>query len=224
MKKLLWILSFIASATLLAASVFHWVGLDIWEVVGFITGGYCVWLAVVENIWNWPIGIANAVAFGWLFTTSHLYADAGLQGVYFVLGFIGWYWWLKGGKHNTKLHVRRIGYREAAILAALGAAATYFFTRFLVRIGDVAPFWDGLTTVSSLIAQYMLTRKYFENWHVWIATDVVYIGLYSFKHLYLTGVLYVIFLTMCLIGVRDWGHQHKQAAAKNVALMEGQEG
>lgn len=222
MKKLLWGASFVASALLLAASVFHWVGLDIWEVVGFITGGYCVWLAVVENIWNWPIGIANAVAFGWLFTTSRLYADAGLQAMYFVLGFVGWYWWLKGGKHRSALKVSRISLKEVAILAALGVVATYYFTRFLTSIGDVAPFFDGLTTVSSLIAQYMLTRKYFENWHVWIATDVIYIGLYGFKHLYLTSILYVLFLSMCLVGVRDWKKQLPAARPATKTLEEAE--
>jgi len=204
MKKLLWGLSFIVSGLLVAASLLHWVPLEITEVLGFVTGGYCVWLAVVENVWNWPIGILNAIAFGILFLRSGLYADAGLQGVYFVLGFIGWFWWLRGGKHKTALKVSRIGWREVGILTAVGLVTTYGFTRFLTTIGDVAPFLDALTTVSSLIAQYMLTRKYFENWHVWIATDVVYIGLYGFKHLVLTAVLYVIFLTMCLVGVRDW--------------------
>jgi nicotinamide mononucleotide transporter len=207
MKKLLWGLSFIVSGLLMTASLLHWVPLSVVEVVGFVTGGYCVWLAVVENIWNWPIGIANAVAFGILFLHNRLYADAGLQAVYFVLGFIGWYWWLKGGKRQSKLAVTSIGAREAIILTAIGIVATYYFSRFLTSVGDVAPFWDALTTVSSLIAQYMLTRKYLQNWHVWIATDVIYIALYGFKHLYLTSILYVIFLAMCLIGVRDWKKQ-----------------
>ena len=79
MKKILWGLSYIASAVLLLCSVEHWVSLNIWEVIGFITGGYCVWLAVVENIWNWPIGILNAIAFTILFLHSRLFADAGLQ-------------------------------------------------------------------------------------------------------------------------------------------------
>jgi nicotinamide mononucleotide transporter len=224
MKKILWTMSYLISVALLLASWQHWVGLDFVEVIGFVTGGYCVWLAVVENIWNWPISILNAIAFLILFLQSRLYADAGLQAVYFVLGFIGWYWWLKGGDKKSKLKVGHVGMREVIFLTVLGAAATYGFTRFLTSIGDVAPFWDGLTTVSSLIAQYMLTRKYFENWFVWIATDVVYIGLYSFKHLVLTSVLYVIFLTMCIIGVRDWQKQPKPQVATVKLEMEGRLG
>lgn len=204
MKKLLWGLSFIASSVLLTLSIKHTVSLQVSEVIAFITGGYCVWLAVVENIWNWPIGIVNAAAFLVLFISSKLYADAALQVVYIVLGFLGWYWWLKGGSHRTKLRVSRMGGREALILMVLGIIGTYVFWRLLGKIGDIAPFLDGLTTTSSLIAQYMLTKKYLQNWYVWIATDIVYIGLYGFKQLYLTAVLYAIFLAMCIVGVRDW--------------------
>jgi nicotinamide mononucleotide transporter len=203
-KKILWYTSFIISALFLFASYKHWVSLQLTEVIGFVTGGYCVWLCVMENIWNWPIGILNAVAFTVLFLHSKLYADAGLQIVYIILNALGWYWWLKGGVKKTKLKVARIGLKESAILLCIGIIATFFFTRFLTRIGDVAPFWDGLTTVSSLIAQYMLTRKYLENWFVWIATDVIYIALYGSKHLVLTSVLYVMFMAMCFAGLRDW--------------------
>jgi nicotinamide mononucleotide transporter len=210
MKKLLWTIPLLASAGFMGASLTHHVSLNAWEVFGFITGGYCVWLVVLENIWNWPIGIINAVAFLVLFTSSKLYADAGLQAVYVVLNALGWYWWLHGGKHKSKLKIGHIGLIETAILAGLGVVATILFSRFLKSVGDVAPFLDALTTVSSLIAQYMLTRKYLENWYVWIATDIIYIGLYAAKHLILTGVLYAVFLTMCCVGVHDWRRSSKQ--------------
>lgn len=223
MKKLLWSLSFVASSVLLLSSIEHWVGLDTWEVIGFITGGYCVWLAVVENIWNWPIGILNAIAFTVLFLRSRLFADAGLQIVYIILGFLGWYWWLKGGNNKSVLRVGRIRLVESLMLAAIGIIATYFFTILLERIHDIAPFWDGLTTISSLIAQYMLTRKYLQNWWVWIATDVIYIGLYGFKHLLLTSILYVLFLIMCFVGVQDWKKSEQKQTKKPVLIVEREE-
>jgi len=220
MKKLLWGLSFLLSGLFILASMQHWVGFGLTEVLGFVTGGYCVWLVVLENIWNWPIGILNALAFTVLFLSSRLYADAGLQVIYIVLGCYGWYWWLKGGEHKSKLKVQRIGALESMVLLALGTVATIGISRYLTSIGDIAPFWDGLTTVSSLVAQYILTRKYLENWYVWIATDVVYIGLYGFKHLVLTAVLYAVFLSMCLVGVRDWRKSASKEAAPQPVLKE----
>ena len=77
-------------------------------------------------------------------------------------------------------------------------------TSLLTRVNDSAPFWDALTTVLSLIAQFMLTRKLFENWFVWITADVIYVGLYIYKDLYLTSILYAIFLAMCVAGAIQW--------------------
>lgn len=71
-------------------------------------------------------------------------------------------------------------------------------------VNDSTPFLDALTTVLSLVAQYMLTRKLLENWYVWITVDVIYIGLYIYKDLYLTGFLYAIFLCMCIVGLVQW--------------------
>jgi nicotinamide mononucleotide transporter len=73
-----------------------------------------------------------------------------------------------------------------------------------VSVHDSAPLWDALTTVMSLVAQYLLTKKILENWFVWISADVVYIALYLYKELSLTAILYFIFMVMCVIGVKEW--------------------
>jgi nicotinamide mononucleotide transporter len=91
-------------------------------------------------------------------------------------------------------------------LALLGAIplCTFGLREILIAVNGAAPFWDSLTTVLSLAAQYLLCRKRFENWFFWIAADVIYIPLYLSRHLPLTAVLYAVFLAMCLIGVREW--------------------
>lgn len=174
------------------------------EWLGFITGGVCVWLTVRQNIWNWPIGIANSAFFLILFWQAHLFADSTLQILYIVLGFVGWYWWLKGGPNKTALRPRFIGYIHMLILAAIGVIATILFTNYLTSINDAAPVWDALTTVGSLIAQYMLTRKYIENWFVWLAMDAIYMPLYWFKDLHLTAIIYAVFFAMCVAGFLQW--------------------
>jgi nicotinamide mononucleotide transporter len=174
------------------------------EVLGFATGAVGVWLTVRFNIWNFPIGIANNVFFLVLFWTARLYADASLQIVYLVLGFMGWWEWLHGGQQRDK---RVMGYasgRLVGILLALVIPATWGLTILLSAAHDIAPFWDALTTALSLAAQWLLNLKKLQNWYLWIAADVIYVPLYFVKVLYLTGIVYVLFLSMCLLGLRAW--------------------
>ena len=174
------------------------------ELLGFGTGAVGVWLTVRFNIWNFPIGIANNVFFLVLFWTARLYADASLQIVYLVLGFMGWWEWLHGGEQRDK---RVMGYasgRLVGILLALVVPATWGLTVLLSAAHDIAPFWDALTTALSLAAQWLLNLKKLQNWYLWIAADVIYIPLYFVKVLYLTGIVYVLFLSMCLLGLRAW--------------------
>ncbi len=49
-----------------------------------------------------------------------------------------------------------------------------------------------------------MTRKWLENWTLWIALDVVYVGMFVFKRLYLTAGLYAVFLVLAVIGLREW--------------------
>lgn len=192
------------SAALIAGAWQGWLKLDITEVFGFVTGGLSVYLTIRRNIWLWPVGMVNNLFFGLLFWKARLYADLGLQVVYFLLSIIGWYWWLHGGERNSKLPVRHARAVLLILSTVFVAAATFAMKMHLERIGGSSPLWDGLTTALSLAAQYLLTRKYLENWYFWIMADLVYIPLYISKGLHLTAGLYGIFLLMCLAGLTDW--------------------
>jgi len=210
----LWVL---ASAIIIALAKFGVIPTTFVEVAGFLSGALCVWLLVKQNIWNWPIGIVNAFMYIVVFYQAKLYADMSLQVVYVILGFLGWYWWLRGGQDKTELHVQRTTKKHALVLLVIGIVATFVMYSYLVKIGDSAPFLDALTTVMSLVAQYMLTRKLIENWAIWIAADVIYIGLYASRGLYLTSALYAVFLSLCIAGAIEW---HKSRKAEAIQEME----
>jgi len=174
------------------------------EVAGFITGALSVWLAVRQNPWNWPFGVANAVCFLVLFWRARLYGDMALQVLFIAICLLGWYRWLFGGVGHSRLRVTRITATGAIAYACVGALATAAFTPYLRSVGDASPLLDALTTVLSVEAQYLMTRKVIEHWWVWMAADIIYIWLYASRHLYLTSVLYVVFFAMCVVGLRDW--------------------
>lgn len=192
------------SALLLAAAALGWWPLSLTEAVGFATGGTCVWLCVREHLWNWPLGLANNVVFFALFWHSRLYADMSLQAVYFGFGVYGWWNWLYGGQREGALEVSRTPRAEAVALALLTPVATGGLWHLLVAVQDAAPFLDALTTVLSLVAQYLLCRKRLENWIVWILVDAIYVPLYLSRSLELTALLYALFLVMCIYGLRSW--------------------
>lgn len=194
----------VGSAGLLLATALRWWPLSMTEALGFATGGTCVWLCVREHIWNWPLGLANNVVFFALFWHSRLYADMGLQAVYFAFGVYGWWNWLYGGQQHGALKVTRTSVGEGLALAALTPLATWGLWLVLVETHDAAPFLDSLTTVLSLVAQYLLCRKRLENWAVWIVVDAIYVPLYLSRHLHLTALLYAVFLVMCIYGLRAW--------------------
>jgi nicotinamide mononucleotide transporter len=195
---------------LLAAAGLHlaagrgWVPFSQLEVVGVEAGAACVYLVVRRHIWNFPVGILSCAAFLVLFARERLYGDAGLQVVFILLGLHGWYHWLRGGPARTELTVSRVPRGEAAVLTATLAGGTLGLQWLLVQVKGSAPFLDALTTALSLVAQWMLNRKYVENWYVWIVADVFYVYLYITRELYLTAGLYAVFIGMCLAGVVAW--------------------
>ncbi|MBO3084473.1 nicotinamide riboside transporter PnuC [Cellulomonas fengjieae] len=173
------------------------------EILGFVTGAACVWLAARENVWNFPVGIVNTGLFLVLFASTGLYANAGLQVVYLVLNGLGWYWWLRGGRDNGVLTVRRTP-RAAWVVGVVAVVVLTAVLTVTLRDVSAAPFGDSLTTSLSLVAQLMMGRKWLGSWAVWIVTDVLLVGLYLSQGLYLTAALYVLFIGLCVQGVVRW--------------------
>lgn len=183
------------------------------EVWGFITGAGCVWLQVKENAWNWPIGIVNNIVYVIVFYRSGLFADAGLQVVFIIISVYGWWAWLRGGEHHTQLRVSRTSSRQAALLTVLTLAGTIAIWWLLrTYTPSSVPWGDSITAALSLTATYMLSRKMLENWIIWNMANVIYMGLYIYKHLYLTMLLYVVFFGMCAAGFLRWQKELKEEA------------
>ncbi len=179
------------------------------EAFCFATGAICVWLVVRENIWNFPIGILNVTGYAIVFFQAELYADAGLQIVYFILGCIGWVMWYRGASHDASLirskqPIDRLSHVQLGTLLLFILVATLSLWKTLHWVGGSASFWDALTTSVSLAAQWMLNRKQLENWLGWIVVDIIYVPLYCYKGLYLTSILYGVFLCMALVGLLEW--------------------
>ena len=217
MKNKEWLLIVLCSATFLLASWQKLVPFSLLETWGFLTGAACVYLVVRENIWNFPIGIANNVFFFILFYQSHIFGDAGLQILYLILGLQGWYEWLYGGKNRTTLPIRRAPLHVLGLCVASIIVSTYALMQLLHSAKGAAPLLDSLTTSISLGAQVLLNYKFIENWWFWIVADIFYIYLYYSRGLPLTAVLYTDFIGLCFLGLAQWNRGLNECNSVKIA-------
>lgn len=175
------------------------------EIVAALFGVVGVYLSVRQNVWNWPVGIVNVALYVVVFYQARLYADMGLQVIYIVLALYGWYQWLYGGPGRTTLPVTRAVPRQLLLAISAGALGAWVIGELLARYTDASlPYLDAALTSASLVAQWMATRKLLENWLLWIAADVVYIGMFIYKRLYPTAALYAVFTALAIWGYVQW--------------------
>jgi nicotinamide mononucleotide transporter len=196
------------------------------EVIGFVTGALCVWAVTRQFIWNWPVGIANNVAFLILFVGAGLYADATLQVIFAAVAAYGWFLWShrsSAGTH-TAVEVRRATPREK--YWGLGSAALLTGAAALLLHGatdSTVPLPDAFVLAASLLATWGQARKIIEQWWVWIAVDVVSIPLYASKGLWLTAILYTGFLALCVDGLRRWTIELRRTSRSMLASRDEQQ-
>lgn len=191
----------------------HWPWMAVWptwmpfqplEALGFVTGVACVALVVRQSLWNFPVAIVSCLLYFVVFTQAELYFNAGLQLVYVALNAHGLWNWRYGGGTEDRLPVRRLTASLAGPLAVVAVAVAAALTLAGRAVGSASPVLDAGTTAVSLAAQYLLNRKIYESWYVWIAVDAVYIYLNIVNGLYLTAGLYALLLILCLQGLQAW--------------------
>ena len=175
------------------------------ELIGVVLGIVTVYLSAKENIWSWPTALVNAAMFVIVFFRTGLYSDFGLQIIYFVLSLYGWYEWLYGGANRSELHVTRTPARLWLIFLMIGLVSWAVLSSITSRLPNAAlPFMDSALVTVSLIAQYMMTKKYLENWILWIVVDVFYVGMLIYKKLNLTAFNYLVYLGLAVVGYIAW--------------------
>ncbi|MBP6528559.1 MAG: nicotinamide mononucleotide transporter [Burkholderiales bacterium] len=187
--------------TLLGAAV-TWL-----EVIAFVLALANITCNVFEIHWGWPLTIVASILYAWLFYASKLYGDASVNVFFAVTAVWGWWQWLRGhrGDSAAPLTIARLdttGWRN--LFASW--AALWFTCAILLRFitdSDV-PWADGFVTAGSVVGTVLLARKFVENWPVWLIVNAVSVGLFAYKALYLTALLYVIFFALAVWGWIGW--------------------
>lgn len=176
------------------------------EVIAFVLALAMVGCNIREIHWGWPLAAISSVLYCALFWRSKLYGDAALQVFFALVALWGWTQWLRGRRDDGgALTVSRLSRR--GLLASLAAGALLWPATgwFLKTWTDTdVPWWDAFPTAVSVIGQILLGRKILENWAVWLLVNLVSVGLFAWKSLWLTAVLYALFAALSIVGWRAW--------------------
>lgn len=189
------------------------------EGIAVITGILCVWFNVRQNILTWPTAIVSSAFFAVVFFDARLYTTMLLQGLFIVISIYGWRAWLTGGPEGGTLLVTRIKLKTSLLLSALLVLGTIGFIYILTSFAESNhPILESMTTSLSVIASWMAARKLLESWLVWITTDLIYLGLYFVTELYLTLLLYALYLGLATSGYLQWRKSYLQSLSERNEL------
>ena len=179
------------------------------EIFGFALSLWMVVCNMRVSTLAWPLAIVASLLYFLLFWNGKLYGEAGLQLLFAALALWGWWQWLRGtGADGRALRVRRLRPQGLLIATGITLLAWPALGLFLAHQTDSpVPYFDAFPTVASLTGQWLLGRKYQENWAVWIVVNIVSVALFAFKGYWLTVVLYAIFIPLSVMGWRAWARQ-----------------
>ena len=193
-----------------------WISENYVEVLGVVFSLLYLIFSIRLNILLWPMGIISALLYMLVFYQSKFYADMGLNVYYFFISIYGWILWKKSGTGTKKeLIVSRIKLPVAGLLLGLTTVSFLGIGVILDTYTDSPiPYWDAFTTAVSFTATWMLARKILEHWILWIVVDAISMGLYLYRGLYPTLVLFTIYTTMAIIGHFEWRRAYFREAEK----------
>lgn len=196
-----------AARPLLAPAFTLWGSPATWlELIAFVLALAMVACNLRVNPLGWPLAMVSSLLYALLFADSRLYGEASLQLFFIAIAGWGWWQWLRGRGDDglaLRVHTMTSAQRWRALIVTL--AAWPLLAMLLARGTDSdVPWLDALPTVASVTGQLMLGRKLVENWPVWLAVNVFSVGLFAYKALWLTALLYALFAVLSVFGWRAW--------------------
>jgi nicotinamide mononucleotide transporter len=177
------------------------------EILGAVTGLIYLYFSIKQNIWLWPWGIITSCLYIYVFFRAKFYADMSLQFYYLGISAYGWYFWQRGAKKEEGkiLPIIRAKPKEWFIFILITILVTLISGYGLDHYTDSPlPYWDAFTTAGSIVATWMLARKYLEQWLFWIVIDAVSLGTYIYKELYPTVFLFSVYTGLAAFGYFQW--------------------
>jgi nicotinamide mononucleotide transporter len=177
----------------------HWL-----EISGVVTTVLGIWLTTRRLLICWPVTLAADVIYLIVFYRARLLSDALLQLFFIAFTLYGWWHWWRGVRAEGEVRVVPLNLSGWLVGLAAGAVGAAMLGALMVRVGAALPHLDATLTSYSLVASWWGARKHTANWWLWIVVDVVYVGEYIYKDLYLTALLYAGLVALAILGLLEW--------------------
>ncbi len=190
--------------------IFSWIMSNRFETTAALLGLISIYFQIKQNPLYWPVSIVMVSMYIFVYYNSLFYADMSLQFYYLFVGFYGWYFWVFGKKKETENEKTKPGVTSLSkigkIKAVLISLALFVIIYFVLKnfTNSDVPLGDAFTTGLSFVATWLLARKILENWLLWIVVDVVSTGLYIYKELYATAILFFVLTILAFVGYFKW--------------------
>lgn len=175
------------------------------ETIAAVLSASAVWLTTRRSPWCFPVGLLSVSVYIWVYAGARLYSEVLLQCFWVAMLVAGWWRWLHHLDATGHVRVAPLPRRAAGLHLLAGVAGGLALGFAMHRCTDAAlPWLDAMLTALSLVGQFWQNRRHVAAWWMWLAVDVVYVGMFASKHLYVTAVLYAGFVVLAVNGLRDW--------------------
>ena len=162
-------------------------------------------LAVKQDVRCWYAAIFSSFLYFFIMMSANLYMEAYLQIFYIFMAIYGWFQWNKNSEDKSKFIVRTWSIKQHLIVISSVISLAYISGSLLNIYTQAAlPFIDALTTWGAIIATYMVAKKLLENWIYWFVIDSISVLLFMSRGLYLTSVLFFVYLIIIYFGYKSW--------------------
>ena len=195
------------------------------EIAGVLVSALAVWLTARRHMACWPVGLVSVALYAWIFRDAKLYSDMLLQGAFAIMQLYGWWRWRHPdgrARVDDRVDVQMPTWSGLLLGLGAGAAGSIVLGLMMSVWTDAAlPWMDAALSAFSLVAQYWTARRFIASWRLWVVLDLIYVGMFVFKGLYPTALLYAGFVVLALVGWRSWRRVLTQGDLASGARSDG---
>ncbi|WP_109487454.1 nicotinamide riboside transporter PnuC [Occallatibacter savannae] len=201
------------------SAIVHYLIANWVELAGFITTALGIWLTTKRLLICWPVVLASDILYLVVFYRARLLSDSLLQLFFIAFTLYGWYHWWRGVQEEGEVRVEPLALPAALIAIAAGIAGTFVLGEIARHLQAALPWLDAALASFSLVGSWWQARKHIANWVLWIVVNLVYIGEYIYKDLWITAVLYAGLVVLAILGLRDWRRAARSAQTADCTTL-----